>query len=372
MRLFPPPSSKAQAAIRKAAVLAHKEGDRNRAAEWLEKCWAEAATVQPADNDLLYFANAAYQLGVADLVSDRGFADAISCVRFEQPLLDEPESLRAEYTKYFQPKEDAPKERGGFFASLFGKKIKQSVHRAALDAEKEAASCQAYSLLNQAIEMLKIGINLPDALKLSGQATELCVQVQDMDGETDGLHFQGRIQHAMNNLDDAMRLYEQALARARYNDNKAQIARAMHEQARIFQHRDYNFIKAEECYRYGLNYYASIKDLSNLQISINALGNLAQDALSNDEFFLPTMEKEGVPVGSPASYLHIRGAVIKAEFLTHYSKYMELLLQWVEQELQRNVPLARYILREADRIATLHSDARFLAQVSELMRRISI
>lgn len=370
MELIPPPSKEVQDEIRKAAILAHKEGDLQKAAQRLESCYARSLALPYGTNDLLYYASAAIQLGLEDLISNSQFIVSIHYVRYEQPLLQEPSSLREEYTRYYRPKEDAHREGGGFFASLFGGRGKKGSTKTGRPSERERARRQAYGLLNQAIEMLQAQQNLADAEKLAEQAVELFRQVQDQQGEADALHFQGRIKHEMNQLDGALALYEQALELARYNDYPAQIARAMHERARIFERRDYHFIKAEEGYRYGLNYYASIQDAANLQVSINGLTRLAEGALSNDEFFLPTLEKEGVPVGSPVAYLHIRGVAIKAEFLTHYNKYMDLLLKWTDQELERDLPLARYILREAERIATLHQDFSYLREIDVLKGRL--
>ena len=63
--------------------------------------------------------------------------------------------------------------------------------------------------------------------------------------------------------------------------------------------------------------------------------------------------------------------VIKAEFLVHHQYYMHLLLRWANEELQRDRPLARYILSEAKRVAIHRDDREFIDTIATLERRLS-
>jgi hypothetical protein len=78
-----------------------------------------------------------------------------------------------------------------------------------------------------------------------------------------------------------------------------------------------------------------------------------------------------VPVDSTAGDLHVRSVSVKTEFLTRYSRYMELLLHGTKRELYRDLPLARSVLRDGERIATLYSHKGVLKRVSELDQCIS-
>lgn len=355
MELIPPPSQDAQKKIQKAAVMARKDGKKEEAAALLERCFTET----PAQSkDRLYYASAVIALGLNNLIQSGPFRRAVIEVHYEQPLLDEPESLRAEFTREYPQKKEPPRKEG-FLASLFG------------GGKKKGASVQkGYALLNKAIGLMRAGSNWPEANRLAREALEFFRQAGDARGEADALHFQGRIFHEQERLEEAMACYDQALEIARYHNLPEQIARAMHERARIYHRGSYDFMKAEECYRYALNYYASVKDEANVQASIDSLGQLGQDALSNDEFFLPQMEREGVPVGQPAGFLHVRGAVMKAEFFTHYNKYLDLLVRWTGQEAERDLPFARYILRELERVARMHQDERYISQAEALKRQL--
>jgi len=355
MELILPPSRNAQDRIRKAAVMARKDGQNEKAAAWLERCFTETQT---QSNDRLYYASAVIALGLNDLIQSGTFRRAVDYVSFEQPLLDEPDSLRAEFTQVY-PQKNKPPQKKGFWASLFGGGKK-----------KGPSGRKGYVMLNQAIGLMQAGTNWPEANRLARETLDYFREIGDAQGEADALHFQGRIFHEQERLEEAMACYDQALEIARYHNLPAQLARAMHERARIFHHRDYDFMKAEEGYWYALNYYASVKDEANLQASINCLGLLGQDALSNDEFFLPKMEKEGVPVGLPAGFLHVRGAVIKAEFYVHYNKYLDLLARWTGQEAERDPPFARYILGELERVARMRHDERYIRQAEALKRQL--
>jgi tetratricopeptide (TPR) repeat protein len=321
MTIIPPPSTDAQTAIREAAILAHRAGDPARAARWLESCWTRSASTHPNWNDLLYYANAAIQLGLMDMISNREFVKAMEYVRVEQPLLDEPASLREEYTKYYQPKAASPCAR-----SQSGPE--RSSETEARSIAEGTIGRAGYPLLNQAIRKLQDGRDLPDALQLSHEALARFREAGDREGEADALHFAGRIEHEMNHFDQASALYEQALKIAREFHNDGQIARARHERARLYSQHDYDFVQAESGFRFALDYYARIRDLANMQAAMKALARLAQTALSYDEVYLPKLRKYPPAVGSPEAFLHIRGVVIKAELLSHNNRYMELLLQW--------------------------------------------
>ena len=238
--LIPPPSSEGQDAIRRAAILAVRDDDPRAAARWLEKCWAQAAVDRPGDQ--LYFASAAIQLGLISRLSDQGFQQCVDYVWRTEPLLDEPESLRSEYTRYLKPKQDPARPIGGLFTWPHGSRRKDA--KPSSDRLAKARG-QATFVLNQAIAMLQSN-DLEEGRRLAVDAVERFRRLHDQHGEAVALHIQGRIEHEMGRLDDAMSLYTEALALARFNDDEAQMARSMHERSRILHTRDHDFIGAHK------------------------------------------------------------------------------------------------------------------------------
>lgn len=331
-----PPSAEAQQSILEAIELV-EQGDRKKAAQWLESGFRLASSLPSLSPDLLYFADAAVRLNLLPLVTHPKLRALIPRVRDEGPMLNYPEPLLAR----FPDSSDLPED-----------------------------TRESYSRLAEAFKLAQKGHDPERARGLAMRALENFRRVRDAQGELEALHFSGRVEHELDNLDQAMIWYDRTLEAAyRLNDERA-IARAMHERARIFEKRDHDFLQAEAGYRHALNYYARHRDEANLQVAINGLARLAEGALSFDEFFLPLLEKEGVPVGSPAQYLHIRGAAIRAELGENYLYYLRLLLQWAGQELERDANLARYIVREVVRIADFRQDQRFSGEIDELNHRL--
>jgi tetratricopeptide (TPR) repeat protein len=234
----------------------------------------------------------------------------------------------------------------------------------------ESVRRENYPILNRAVETVLEGGNTTEARRLAQQALDNFRKVGDRQGEADSLHYQGRIEHELGNLDEAMYLYEQALEIARFVNYQEAITRAMHERARIFFRRDRDLIKAEEGFRYALHYYASQADEPNLQVAINGLGALAEDALSMSEFYLPTLERDGVPYGTPEEFLYIRAIAIRAEIGTMGHRYREHLVEWAEKVLQKDPRFAEYILCEAKRTAELCGDHSVLRAIGKLHRRL--
>ncbi len=191
-----------------------------------------------------------------------------------------------------------------------------------------------------------------------------------IEGEAYALHFLGRIEHEQGHLDRALSLYNQALKTAHFINNKAVIARAMYERARIFMTRDFDFVQAEDGFRYALTYYASEKDEANMQLAMNSLGNLAQDALSLSEFFLPKLEHDGAPVGKPEEYLIVRCMAIRAEFAVNHQYWRICLLQQAEKVLKTDSYLTSYILHEVERTGEIYNDVQTLNAAFEMMQRL--
>lgn len=332
-----PSTSQAQQNIFDAIDMV-EQGEKKKAAQWLESSFRTALTLPSLSHDLFYYADAVIRLDLVLLVTHPKLQILIARVQNEQPSLNYPEALLGRFPDASAISEDKNK---------------------------------SYSLILDAFKLAQHGQNPEEARRLVNRALENFRKLRDMQGELEALHFSGRVEHELENLDQAMIWYDQALEAARLLHDESAVARVMHERARIFQLRDYNFIKAEEGYRYALNYYADQKDEVNLQVAINGLTSLAEGALSYDEFYLPLLEKEGAPIGSPAQYLHIRGVAIKAEFLVKYDYYMQLLIRWAGQELERDLALARYIIEETSRIAELRQDEGFLREIVELDRRLN-
>jgi tetratricopeptide (TPR) repeat protein len=224
---------------------------------------------------------------------------------------------------------------------------------------------EGYVLIEQAVRLASEEGDARKARQVIQQAMKHFQMLGDEVGVAHVVHFQGRIEHELGNLDQAMELYEKALALADTNDCQSVIARAKHERARIYAHR-HDFVQAEDGFRYSLNYYASQADEPNLQATLNVMSTLAENALVSPEFFLPALESTGVPYGTPEDYLYVRAIAIMAEIRDDGRYFRQRLVQKAIAIHVHDRRFAYTILDEIFRIASLKKDTLIL-QIARLL-----
>ncbi len=213
----------------------------------------------------------------------------------------------------------------------------------------------AYQWIEQAVHLAVDNHDAENSRRLIQRAIDVFQAFEDEIGEVQAIHFQGRIEHELGNEEQAMTLYDQALALAYAINYEPVIARAMHERSRIFRRR-HLFIAAEDGFRYALNYYASQADEANLQATLNQMSDLAENALHSPEFFLDALEQDGVPTGTPEGYLYVRAVAILAEIRDEGRFFRQRLLQKAMATYKSDPKFAFYILRKVNEVAEFRKD----------------
>lgn len=228
---------------------------------------------------------------------------------------------------------------------------------------------EALHLLQQASDLFR-GSDYARAKEIAASCVELCRALGEPWCEAYAVQLLGRIEHERKNLDKAVELYDEALRISRAAGNEGGIAAAEHEKARIAATRG-EFLEAEEGFRWALKFYATRnnqarQDPANLQAALNQLGDLALRALQFPDQYLPALQRDGVPVGTPEGYLWVRAHAIMAEVGGESVYYRRRLIQRAMALRDSDRRLSDYALQEAMRTA-LFSEDSFAARVAEII-----
>ncbi len=241
-------------------------------------------------------------------------------------------------------------------------------HHSNKDRLTDARRRDAYEWVERAAYLARDKGDADNARRLIKKALRVFKSLGDEVGEIHALHFQGRVEHELGNEDQAMPMYDQALAMAQSMNYKPVIARAKHERARIFRKR-HLFSAAEEGFRYALEYYATQTDEANLQATLNQMSALAESALHSPEFFLDTLERTGVPIGTPEDYLYVRALAILAEIRDEGRFFRQRLLQKAMATFRHDPKFAQYVLDETRATARFHNDV-LIMHLADLLGEI--
>lgn len=223
------------------------------------------------------------------------------------------------------------------------------------DKPTEADHRQAYKWIEQAVHLAIHDHDTEKSRRLIQRAIDAFQTLGDTVGEVQALHFKGRIEHELGNEEQAMTLYDQALAMAQAMHYEPVIVRVAHERSRIYRNRGL-FILAEDGFRYALDYYASQADEANLQATLDQLNDLAENALHSPEFFIDALEHDGVAAGAPEDYLYVRALAILAEIKDEGRFFRQRLLQKAMAVYKSDPRFAFYILRKVKGIAAFRKD----------------
>ena len=228
---------------------------------------------------------------------------------------------------------------------------------------------EALRLLQQASDLFRAN-NYARAKEIAESCVDLCRSLGEPWCEAYAVQLLGRIEHESKNLDKAVELYDEALRISRAAGYEGGVAAAEHEKARIAATRG-EFRKAERGFRLALKFYATRndharQDPANLQAALNQLADLALSALQFPDQFLPALDSDGVPVGTPEGYLWVRAHTILAEVGAAGAFYRRRLIQRAMALRDSDRRLSDYALQEAGRIAWAFEDS-FAARVAEII-----
>lgn len=88
------------------------------------------------------------------------------------------------------------------------------------------------------------------------------------------LHLMGRIHHENGNFNEADKIYDEVLHLSVLYDHPPAFVAIVHEKSRLAVG-DYKLLEAEAGFRFALDYYATCKDIPNMNAAIKGLRNIA-------------------------------------------------------------------------------------------------
>jgi tetratricopeptide (TPR) repeat protein len=236
-----PPTAQAQEFIREAIGLVAR-GEPEDAARRLQSGFRVAQFLPLPAADIVCYADAVLRLKLMAFVTMPRFR---ACIRGDKPSLAYPDALLAAFPN---------------------------------PAEMPEGKYASYALLVEATSAEPEPKVPGEARELMARALDNFRRMQNLPGQIEAMHAAGRL-HGLDNLDGAMEWYDQEVELARQLNDDRSVARAMHERARVFQRRDYDFQQAEEGYRHALRYYLDRREENNIEAAIKCLGQLGQEAL---------------------------------------------------------------------------------------------
>ena len=129
-------------------------------------------------------------------------------------------------------------------------------------------------ILNNAYELYNTG-ELEKALTVANNCLDRCKNEADPILRIDALHLIGRINHDIEEYQQADRLYNKVLQLSEQYDYPAAFVSAVQGKSRLAESA-YDLLEAEAGFRFALDYYAAIEHMSNMTVAINGLRRVAE------------------------------------------------------------------------------------------------
>ncbi|MBC8876269.1 MAG: tetratricopeptide repeat protein [Planctomycetes bacterium] len=188
-----------------------------------------------------------------------------------------------------------------------------------------------------------------DARSAASDAARQFESLRHRLGHVDALQLLARVDHETGKIREALTRYDETLKVSRKLGYDTGIARAFQGKARI-DGAEGELVSAETGFRYVIGFCAARRDEVSLLTVTDQICHLAARALSRPELFVPAVQRDECPLGSPRDFVETRGHIIMSEFKDSGREHSETLVKQAMAARSNDRQFFSYLVYELERL----------------------